>query len=130
MARVPSETGDEGAIPPESHIPGGPAANHSAKSPPHEKGEEDESATEKETSETPADPSLNAAGSEKRKAGRTTGAEPFEKVSPRFFEEKRSLSWNNHLVGAGRDGEIVGTTERSSWFVHLFDFNVVLIFLQ
>ncbi|KAJ7134494.1 hypothetical protein C8R44DRAFT_770608 [Mycena epipterygia] len=100
VARVPSETGDEGAIPPNSTAPGNPAG-HPANLPgpkptPHSDDKaEDEGGANKEASEP--DPSPNASASEKRKSGRSTGTEPFEKWE-RDEMEKLLGQLNGHLV--------------------------------
>ncbi|KAJ6584781.1 phospholipase D [Mycena capillaripes] len=101
VARVPSETGDEGAIPPDSTAPN--AAGHPGnpttgpKATPHSDDKaEDDSAPNKDASETHPDQGGNAAGSEKRK-GRSTGAEPFEKWE-RDEMEKLLGQLNGHLV--------------------------------
>ncbi|KAJ7758541.1 phospholipase D [Mycena maculata] len=98
VARVPSETGDEGAISPDAHGPAGPAAhvvNHPGKSTPHSDEKTDEA--DKEGGESPPDPGLNASASEKRKSGRSTGTEPFEKWE-RDEMEKLLGQLNGHLV--------------------------------
>ncbi|KAJ7645486.1 phospholipase D [Mycena polygramma] len=101
VARVPSETGDEGAIPPESTAPN--AAGHPG-SPPGPKGSphsddkaQDDSVPNKDASDPPADSGANGAASEKRKPGRSTGPEPFEKWE-RDEMEKLLGQLNGHLV--------------------------------
>jgi phospholipase D1/2 len=93
VARVPSETGDEGAIQPDSTAPGNPAGHPvnppGPKPTPHSDDKaSDESGHNKDAGEsTPAD---------KRKSGRSTGAEPFEKWE-RDEMEKLLGQLNGHL---------------------------------
>ncbi|KAJ7459722.1 phospholipase D [Mycena latifolia] len=99
VARVPSETGDEGAIPPDSTAPGNPAG-HPVNQPgpkptPHSDDKAgDEGVASKDGCESPPDPNINA--SEKRKA-RSSGTEPFEKWE-RDEMEKLLGKLNGHLV--------------------------------
>ncbi|KAJ6557347.1 phospholipase D [Mycena vulgaris] len=103
VARVPSETGDEGAIQPDSTAPGNPAG-HPVNQPgpkptPHsdDKAGGDEGFPNKDASESPPEPGVNPSTSEKRKAGRSTGTEPFEKWE-REEMEKLLGQLNGHLV--------------------------------
>ncbi|KAJ7254329.1 hypothetical protein B0H12DRAFT_1202294 [Mycena haematopus] len=102
VARVPSETGDEGAIQPDSTAPANPAGHPvnipGPKATPHtdDKAEVDSGPNiNKEAGEPQPDPSHPAA-SEKRKA-RSTGTEPFEKWE-RDEMEKLLGQLNGHLV--------------------------------
>ncbi|KAJ6508950.1 phospholipase D [Mycena sanguinolenta] len=101
VARVPSETGDEGAIPPDSTAPANPAGHPinipGPKPTPHTDDKaEDESGPDKEAGESHADSSQPTA-SERRKAARSTGPEPFEKWE-RDEMEKLLGQLNGHLV--------------------------------
>ncbi|KAF7346165.1 Phospholipase [Mycena sanguinolenta] len=97
VARVPSETGDEGAIPPDSTAPPNPAGQAGPKPTTHTDDKvEDESGPNKEAGESHPDPSQPTA-SEKRKAARNTGPEPFEKWE-RDEMEKLLGQLNGHLV--------------------------------
>ncbi|KAF8208791.1 hypothetical protein K438DRAFT_1667027 [Mycena galopus ATCC 62051] len=101
VARVPSETGDEGAIAPDSTAPANPAGHPvnlpGPKATPHTDDKaEDESGPNKEAGESHPDSSLPTA-SEKRKAARSTGTEPFEKWE-RDEMEKLLGQLNGHLV--------------------------------
>ncbi|KAJ7505449.1 phospholipase D [Mycena galericulata] len=99
VARVPSETGDEGAIQPDQTAPGNPAGHPvNPPGPKHTPHSEDSAESEveagKETSETPPDP---GPATEKRKSGRSTGSEPFERWE-RDEMEKLLGQLNGHLV--------------------------------
>ncbi|KAJ7288468.1 phospholipase D [Mycena rebaudengoi] len=99
VARVPSETGDEGAIPPDGTAPGNPAG-HPANIPgpkPTPHSAEDEGLPSQEATDSSPEPGLNASASEKRKAGRSTGPEPFERWE-RDEMEKLLGQLNGHLV--------------------------------
>ncbi|KAJ7069910.1 phospholipase D, partial [Mycena amicta] len=102
VARVPSETGDEGAIGPDSTAPG-PPAGHPANIPgPKPKPHSDENVDEKEATppqkeDPPPPPNPNAAPSEKRKTGKNPGTEPFERWE-RDEMEKLLEQLNGHLV--------------------------------
>ncbi|KAJ6619535.1 hypothetical protein B0H10DRAFT_2026156 [Mycena sp. CBHHK59/15] len=95
VARVPSETGDEGAIPSDSTAPGNPVNPPGPKPIPHTDGQLEED--NKDADESPPDPGLNASASEKRKGARSTGTEPFEKWE-RDEMEKLLGQLNGHLV--------------------------------
>ncbi|KAJ7857670.1 phospholipase D [Mycena olivaceomarginata] len=102
VARVPSETGDEGAIPPDSTVPGNPAGHPGnppgPKPTPHtdDKADNESAPPSKEAGESQPDTSLPTA-SEKRKTARNTGPEPFEKWE-RDEMEKLLGQLNGHLV--------------------------------
>ncbi|KAJ7043969.1 phospholipase D [Mycena alexandri] len=108
VARVPSETGDDGAIPPDSNAPSGAPAGHPVNQPgpkPTPHSESDEKTTEgKDAGESPPDAGgANPAASEKRKDKRgTTGTEPFEKWE-RDEMEKLLGQLNGHLVLEAED---------------------------
>ncbi|KAJ7163385.1 phospholipase D [Mycena filopes] len=98
VARVPSETGDEGAIQPDSTAPG-PPAGHPGNVPgpkPTPHSDSDEKASEGKEDESP-DANANPAASEKRKNKASTGSEPFEKWE-REEMEKLLGQLNGHLV--------------------------------
>jgi phospholipase D1/2 len=101
VARVPSETGDEGAIPPDSTTPGNPAGHPGnppgPKPTPHtdDKADNESAPPSKEAGESQPDTSLPTA-SEKRKTARNTGPEPFEKWE-RDEMEKLLGQLNGHL---------------------------------
>ncbi|KAJ7212251.1 phospholipase D [Mycena pura] len=97
VARVPSETGDDGAIPPDGTAPGNPAGhpvNKAGPKPkPHADGKaEDEGAHNRDANESTA----TTTASEKRKP-RSTGTEPFERWE-RDEMEKLLGQLNGHLV--------------------------------
>ncbi|KAJ7147560.1 phospholipase D [Mycena crocata] len=102
VARVPSETGDEGAIAPDSTAPGNPAGHPinqpGPKPTPHsdDKAEDGGGASKEPAAESPPDPA-NAGPAEKRKGARNAGPEPFEKWE-RDEMEKLLGQLNGHLV--------------------------------
>ncbi|KAJ7696033.1 phospholipase D [Mycena rosella] len=96
VARVPSETGDEGAIQPDSTAPGNPAGHPVNPPGPKPTPHSDDKAGDDGAASSEPDPGVNP--SEKRKAGRSsTGTEPFEKWE-RDEMEKLLGQLNGHLV--------------------------------
>ncbi|KAK7048243.1 NUC071 domain-containing protein [Favolaschia claudopus] len=90
VARVPSETGDEGALPDPAAPPTANASSH-----PSDDGEAKEAGS-KEAGEVQPDASAPTA-TEKRKGARNTGPEPFERWE-RDEMEKLLGQLNGHLV--------------------------------
>lgn len=101
---MPSETGDEGAIPPESNAPSGAPAGHPVNQPgpkptPHSGSDEKTTTEEKDAGESSPDAGANPTASEKRKdkdKRGTSGAEPFERWE-RDEMEKLLGQLNGHL---------------------------------